>query len=380
MLRRPRFRSHLLPYIFCIGLGAFIASHTAPWGGDQPVAAADIQISRDQFARYIDEWSEPDGFFDTDNFISNETSYLHVVNQLRSTPPGGVYIGVGPDQNFSYVAHTRPALAIIIDIRRQNMLQHLLYKALFDLSSSRAEFLARLFSREPLRAPAGAGLPDLLRAVRSAATTDARYKANLLSVQDRLLKGYGLKLTADDLAKIDYVYSTFHRDHLDLRFSSFGRQNALRYPTFEDLLLETDRSGRVLQNYLAAEETFLWLKKFQAQNRLIPVVGDFAGPHAFKAAAGFLRRHGQRVTVFYTSNVEFYLFRGSAWARYIENVRSLPFSDGAVFIRAYFENSGLPHPMNVAGHRSTTLVHEVDDFLADEAAGRNRSYQNVVNR
>ena len=41
-----------------------------PPGVNRPVAAADIQISREQFSRYIDDWSEAEGYFDTDNFIS----------------------------------------------------------------------------------------------------------------------------------------------------------------------------------------------------------------------------------------------------------------------------------------------------------------------
>jgi hypothetical protein len=76
------------------------------------VEAADVQVSRIQFAQYIQDLSEPEGSFDTDNFISNETSYLHVIPELRrQVKPGSVYMGVGPDQNFSYIVHTRPTLA-----------------------------------------------------------------------------------------------------------------------------------------------------------------------------------------------------------------------------------------------------------------------------
>src|SRR5678816_4792276 len=48
------------------------------------VAAADIQISRAQFSQYVDELSEPEGYFDTDNFISNETSYPVSYTHLRA--------------------------------------------------------------------------------------------------------------------------------------------------------------------------------------------------------------------------------------------------------------------------------------------------------
>src|SRR5688572_28008824 len=62
--------------------------------------------------------SEPEGYFDTDNLISNESSYLQVADQLdQAVPTGGVYLGVGPDQNFSYIARVRPRYAFILDIR-----------------------------------------------------------------------------------------------------------------------------------------------------------------------------------------------------------------------------------------------------------------------
>src|SRR5262245_1733125 len=173
-----------------------------------PVAAAtDIQVSRSQFAQYIDDLSEPEGYFDTDNFISNETSYLHVIPELkRRVKPGFVYVGVGPDQNFSYIVHTQPSLAIIPDIRRQNLLQHLLYNALFDLSKTRAEYLAMLFSRETPRIEVRAPLQDLLRAVRNSPSSEARFRTNLTAVRDRLIQGYGLRLSDTDFQKIEFVY------------------------------------------------------------------------------------------------------------------------------------------------------------------------------
>jgi len=339
-------------------------------------AAADIQVSRAQFAQYTDDLSEPEGFFDTDNFISNETSYLHVIPELRRrVKPGFVYLGVGPDQNFSYIVHTQPALAIITDIRRQNMLEHLLYKAIFDLSATRAEFVAMLFSREVPRTDARS-LSNLLAAMRSG-KNDQRYRTNLASIRNRLLQGYGLKLNSEDLGRIEKVYRTLYDDGLDLRFSSIGRNNAANYPTFESLLLQTDRNGQ-LQGYLATEESFQWMKRFEAENRLIPIVGDFAGPKALKAVAAFLKKNGLMVSTFYTSNVEYYLFENAQWRPYVDNVRALPLSDDAVFIRAYFTNAGGVHPQNVPGHRSTTLVKSVREFLRDESAGRIRNYFDIV--
>ena len=84
-----------------------------------------------EFWTLIGELSEPGGFFRSDNFVSNEVAYQHVIPELQAkVGTGGVYFGVGPDQNYTYIAATKSRLAFIVDIRRQNMLQHLLYKAL----------------------------------------------------------------------------------------------------------------------------------------------------------------------------------------------------------------------------------------------------------
>src|SRR5262249_37842358 len=149
--------------------------------------------------------------------------------------------------------------------------------------------------------------------------------------------------TPDDLAKIKTVYRTFWMEGLDLRFSSIGRNNASQYPSLEEMFLETSRSGK-LENYLASEEQFQWPKKFEAENRLIPIVGDFAGTHALRAVAGFLKANGLRVSAFYTSNVEFYLFGAPGWERFVANVHTLPLAEDAVFIRSYFPTYGQRHP------------------------------------
>src|SRR5215472_8803496 len=171
-------RTGLLAAAFMLIL--VIGAATAPWTREQSRAASDVQVSIEQFGRYIEDWSEPEGYFDSDNFISNETSYLHVIDQLqKQVKPGGVYLGVGPDQNFSYIVHTKPMLAIITDIRRQNMLEHLWYKALFALASNRLEYLSLLTSREVPRANAASSLEQLLQAVGESRTSEELFRKNM---------------------------------------------------------------------------------------------------------------------------------------------------------------------------------------------------------
>src|SRR4029078_3035308 len=95
--------------------------------------------------------SEPGGYFrsaNITNLTSNELWFQYVIPDLLSrTKPGGVYLGVGPEQNYTYMAATRPKMAIIFDIRRGNLDIQLMYKAIFELASDRADFVSRLFSK-----------------------------------------------------------------------------------------------------------------------------------------------------------------------------------------------------------------------------------------
>ena len=65
--------------------------------------------------------SEPGGYFHSDNLVSNELGFQYVIRDLlAAVGSGSVYVGVGPDQNFTYVAALRPRIAFVVDIRRQN--------------------------------------------------------------------------------------------------------------------------------------------------------------------------------------------------------------------------------------------------------------------
>ena len=137
--------------IVVIVIGLFFTNPTyAILNKTVPLQTAHLpdSLSYTEFYALIQEVSESDGGFHSDNFTTNESSYLHPIPFIRKTRlEGEVYLGVGPEQNFTYIGEIKPQIAFIIDIRRQNMLLHLLYKALFDLSTTRAEFLSKLLSK-----------------------------------------------------------------------------------------------------------------------------------------------------------------------------------------------------------------------------------------
>lgn len=339
-------------------------------------------LSKAEFASLVRNLSEESGYFHSDNFTSNETSYLHVIDKLQELGvSGGAYVGVGPEQNFTYIAKLRPRIAFIVDIRRQAMLQHLLYKALFQLSDSRGEFLSRLLSRPFAGAAAAkekATLEGLLEHFAQATASAELYNATGARVRKIIEEELGVPLSDQDREQLNYVYSAFRDEGLGISFrfgqSGFGG-GYRRFPDLRDLILERDLKGG-LGNFLATEEDYQRVRTLQLENRIVPVVGDFAGKKAFASVGAYLRKHGYAVSAFYTSNVEQFLFQNGVFPAFVENVRTLPIDEKSVFIRAV--PSRQPHPAQVAGHRTTTLLQKISVFLKDSDQGTYVDYRTLV--
>ena len=318
--------------------------------------------------------SEPGAYFDTDNLISNESSYLHVLGALDSAVVrGGAYLGVGPDQNFSYVAAIRPAVAFMVDIRRDNLLQHLWFRALFEAADSRLDYLCLMVARDCGGPSEGMGGETLVAEVdRAAAAPDAdRLMAGVL----RRAEGFGVPLGDADRETIRAIHRRFADLGLDLRFNTHGRAPRAYYPTLRGLVLERDRGGRHA-SYLADEERWRFVRSMQREGRVIPVVGDLAGPHAVRAIGQVVRGRGEQVTAYYVSNVEFYLFGDGTFPAFVENLASLPLADDAVLIRSVFR--GPPLPATVPGYASTQSLHEAAALLRAWEQGRIRTYADLV--
>lgn len=332
------------------------------------VAATSPVLARDSvpFGRLVGQLSESGGYFDTDNLISNESSYLHVIGSIKALGErGGAYLGVGPDQNFSYIVAGRPSIAFIVDLRRDNLLLHLLFKSVFETARNRLDFLCLLLGRQPpgdLAAWTNRSLTELLDYVDRAPPDSARHRRTNAGLIDRI-KGYGLPITSVDSSTIRRFHDEFMRNGSALRFTTYGRGPRSYYPTIRELYLEKDLGGREA-SFLAREEDFRYLQTLERQGRVIPVVGDFGGATAFRRIGKFLADRNEKVSLFYTSNVEFYIFRQQAFRRYVANVRSLPWSKNALVIRSYFGGvMGQAHPQARPGYASVQLLQTAEDFL-----------------
>src|SRR5262249_44631307 len=148
------------------------------------------QISDAEFWRFVSEFSEPNGPYPYENYVGNEVMLQRVIPAARKqVKPGGVYIGVGPEQNFTYAMALEAKMAFVVDIRRQNMLELLLYKTLFEMSDNRADFLSKLFSRKrPANLDAKSSAATLLTAYKSIQGDQTYQQENLKTVRSLLMK------------------------------------------------------------------------------------------------------------------------------------------------------------------------------------------------
>jgi hypothetical protein len=329
-------------------------------------SAAPAPAPRSTFGETVRALSEPDGPFFSDNTISNETSYLQVAGSLaKNAAAGGAYLGVGPEQNFTYIALTRPKVAFILDIRRQNMVLHLLYKAIFAQATSRAHFLALLLGRphDAATAPAeGAALADVIAHAERRPADEESFAAIHARLREEVERDF--HLDAEDKKTLEVAHRAFYRGQLELRFE-LHPPSGRKYPTLREILRQTDPDGKE-RGFLASEEAFRFVQQMERDGRIIPLVGDFAGDRAMPAVAAYLKREGLTVSAFYVSNVEQYLFEPGVWPRWARNIAALPTDDKSLFIRAYLDQ-GKRHPQQMKGHRAATVLQRIADFNERQA-------------
>ena len=366
------------------------------WLGAMPflpglrVAAEDEIPSRltdKAFWQLINDLSEPGGYFRSDNFLSNENAFQTVIPELKTTlRSGGVYLGVGPEQNFTYIVghapqarvhHRHPPrqpgrAAALQGVRRR--CRRPAPNSCPACSPGSARSISRPTRRSRRcspRSPAAAPSADL-------------FKENLQAARDRLVRDHKFTLSADDLKTLEYVYSAFYRGGPDLNYSfspsGAGAGFGVGFPSYADLMTETDGQGEQ-RSYLATEENFRILREYQRNNAIVPVVGDFGGDKALRAVGDYVRSHGATVTAFYTSNVEQYLFQEAyAWRKFLQNVATFPIDTKSTFIRS-ISNRGFPFTQFrriSPSARASTALSPIHEVVKAFNGGQIHRYEDVV--
>jgi len=335
------------------------------------VGTAGAYLTDQQFRALITSLSERGGTFVTENIVSNEIALQDVLPELERTHRGA-YIGVGPEQNLTYVADLKPSIAFVVDLQRGNLRLHLMYKALIELSTDRADFLSRLFARTR---PVGLGRDTepaaMFAAYASIPVSKPLAVMQLQMMLDRLTRVHGLSLDRRDRDGIADIYRSLYEGGPNLR-GEFGRvaPEPQWVPSYAEMLSQSAPDGRN-HGFLGSEANFATLKSYESRNLIVPIVGDFAGDKALAGVGDYLRGRRLSVGTFYASNVEEYLFRSDAWTRFFRNIRSLPLDEHATMVRTYFTHG-------IEGMRE--FIDPIHPMLAAFDRGEIRSYDDVITR
>ena len=297
------------------------------------------RLSDAEFWSLVDSISEPGGYFRIpDNFTSNEREIGQLFTMLRENGTrGGVYMGVGPEQNLTYISAIRPQMAFIIDIRRQAVMQHLMYKALFEMAADRADFISLMFSkRRPPGLDTSTTIQNIWQAYWHVPSDSAMWRSTYARMVELLTRTHGFRFTEDETEQLKWVFDNFfaYGPTITTRAGS-GGGGGVNQTTFADLTGYSNDASGTPRSFLSSEENYAFVKDLQARNLVVPVSGDFAGPKALRTIGAWLQSRGGIVSAFYVSNLEQYLFQDGKAQLFYDNVATLPVNDSSVFIRPY---------------------------------------------
>lgn len=313
-------------------------TETPPAPAPPPAKVEDPKLVPDEaVGPLIAKLSEKAGDFPSENYVSNELSLLDVADDLRAPAlKARAYVGVGPEQSYSYLAILEPRVAYIVDIRRGNLLEHMFFRGCFEKATTRSEFLSALFDGDV-----------------------ARTKA----VMDRL----GVPRSKDDDKTLERIQAAFAKHQLKIAYTMLG--NGRTYPTLGETLA-------LKGSFTESDEAYERVRRLVLENRVIPVTGDFGGAHALPAVADDMRARGLTLGVFYTSNVEQYLFDARKHGAFVKSVEAMPRDEESRVVRVWFDQ-GRPHPAQRPKVRTTQLVMKTDAFVAGAPY---KSYWDLVTR
>ncbi|MEJ7638669.1 MAG: hypothetical protein WKF75_12015 [Singulisphaera sp.] len=146
------------------------------------------------------------------------------------------------------------------------------------------------------------------------------------------------------------------------------------YPTLARLVRTTDRDGRPAAP-AGARGVLPTVRALELGDRVLPVVGDFAGPIGLARARRLAPPSGAR------GGVALPLRRGvlpaprGRFRTCVENLARLPWAADALLIRT--STREIDHPERAPGDSSTTIVRPVAPFLEAAGAGRVRRVEDL---
>jgi hypothetical protein len=248
--------------------------------------------------------TEPATTYSLDCFVTSEVGHNEVITRCRPLRPGGAYLGVGPCQNFSYIGALRPSHAVIVDARIDNLLEHLIFKLIFERADTPADYLSLLFSR-PLATGTAADAGSLLAAFDSAAAPPGLFTANCRALLGELEQRFEVPGALMDRAR--RIYTEFHHRGLSITSVSEQLLASLDYiPDLRTVIASTGCNGASL-HFLTSQERYGYVRDLQRADRVVPLLGNITDPVAADSVNGLLADFQTDVTTIYLSNMEEFL-------------------------------------------------------------------------
>jgi hypothetical protein len=230
------------------------------------------------------------------HFWVSDEAHHHLFRETLSGR-GGVYIGIGTNQNFAMAAWQRPELIVLLDFDQTIIDLHAVYALIFTHAKTPEEHLA-MWGKEQAK--------QVQALLTQALPGEGRDEA---TQRNRVLRAhkYGRERVRRGLEKMQKRYTD------------------LSQPSFMNDQTEYD-----------------WVRAMSMAGRIVAIRGDLTGPRTLVDLATALETHGRKVTSFYMSNTEQY-FRYTQ--RFRRNMLALPVAEDAVVLRTRaWRVGGRPRP------------------------------------
>lgn len=326
-----------------------------------------------ELLKWLDE--PPTGPSSADNLMTNEDSLASVMDQIRSeSPPGTVFLGVGPDQNYTFIATARPIEAYLLDYRKKNQLLHLMHLALIAKSPNRIDYLENYWARRvkvglisPPNDDHSKTTEKLLLLFRRSELDQQFLAQNIGDVMSELLNSQFLD--ANEIEEVGRIQKRLAGPGPEARFLALKM-----YPTIASLISMKTRAGKP-GHWLAGDDYYQEVRELCFQQKIYPVVGDWSGQLCLKKLAAHLNSTEKKVGLVYISDVEFFLLRGNRFSHYIENLARLPLHDEVRIVRT--STREIEHPERIQGSSSTSIVRPLKQFIERARAGRVRRWEDL---
>ena len=228
---------------------------------------------------------------------------------------GGGYVGIGSDQNYTMIAKSRPELAWIFDYDETVTLIHRVHRALILEAGSPGEFLG-LWEKENVEAGA--------EAIR-------KHEAG-----------------SGQLDEVEIAYRQYR-----------GKLHHYFYAA-----MKKAESGKTV-TWLSDPESYAFIKKMYASDRIRPMTGNLLGEHALPGIGETAKKLGVTIRVIYFTNAEEFIFYRK---NFVNGFKSFPVDQKSVILRTLHARKGYES----ADHKWHYNVHGVQDFLMRLDKGVNK--------